>query len=192
MRSYSVFLTGNCHNAALNFFTASFVNGNYVISISQPWSECGTELTSSTEGDLVVSNKVWINKVFSFDLYDSPLGVASIQCTYESKLNVSTSIEPRYKHVWLVWFILNELLFILDHSSVQLPRPTVTGGSQYNAEITLCKVSTCSEACPDSYKLTGTAVYTVGQLLHVGIDLLASSVNTFTLPHFKYLNHSFE
>jgi len=54
------------------------------------------EMTPSSEGDLVITNKVWINKDFSFDLYDSPLGVASIQCTYKSKLNVSTSVKPRY------------------------------------------------------------------------------------------------
>jgi len=54
------------------------------------------ELTSSSEGDLVIKNKIWINKDFSSDIYDSPLGVASIQCTYKSKYNISTSITPRY------------------------------------------------------------------------------------------------
>ena len=53
-------------------------------------------MTSSSQGDLVIKNQVWINKVFHFGLYDSPLGVVSIQCTYKSKLAVSTSITPRY------------------------------------------------------------------------------------------------
>jgi len=165
--------------------TANFENGKYVISISKPWNKCGMVMTSSSEGDLVIRNKVWINKAFNFDLYDSPLGVVSIQCTYESKLNVSTSIEPRYETLVPQCSITSSyvpLKKILHCSSVQLPRPTVTGGSQYNAGISLCKLSTCSQACPDTYKLTGTAVYTVGQFLHVGIDVFTSSVrNTTTI-----------
>jgi len=139
------------------------------------------ELTSSSEGDLVIKNKIWINKDFSSDIYDSPLGVASIQCTYKSKYNISTSITPRYIDQSLIlscWrcFLLTNCYTVI--SSIQLPRPTVTGVYQYSAEITLCKVSTCSQACPDLYKLTGTAVYTVGQLLHVGIDVLTPLVRS--------------
>ena len=87
-----------------------------------------------------------------------------------------------------VQFVFTTNLFIVNYSSVQLPRPTVTSVSQYNAEITLCKVTTCSEACPDSYKLTGAAVYTVGQYLHVGIDVFTSSVrNNLDLHYCKRL-----
>jgi len=65
-------------------------------------------ITSSTDGDLVIRNKLWINKVLNFGLYDSPLGVASIQCTYKSQLDVSTSIAPRYEmSVCLIYVIAN-------------------------------------------------------------------------------------
>ena len=44
---------------------------------------------------------------------------------------------------------------------------------EFNYEVsgTLCKVSTCSQSCPFAYKMSGTAVYSVGQVLHLGFDL---------------------
>jgi len=48
----------------------------------------------TAEGDIVLKNKLWINKDFGFDSYEFPYAIISIQCTYKSHLSVVTSLVP--------------------------------------------------------------------------------------------------
>jgi len=74
--------------------------GDYVISVGEPFTQCGMIVTSSaepgSEGDVILSNNIWINKDFGLDLYDSPSGIVSVQCTYKSSMTITAVISPRY------------------------------------------------------------------------------------------------
>ena len=118
---------------------------------------------------------------------DSPSAIISIQCTYKSHLSVVTSLVPTKVDFTLGRFRIfstNIFSFLCSAALYLLPSPSPRT-SQYTATATICKLSTCSTNCPSIYTMVGSAIYIVGQVVHLGIDV--SPMVNFKLIRRKYI-----
>lgn len=60
--------------------------------------------------------------------------------------------------------------------------PTVvTESKEFSPSISLCKVADCPARCPDVYEVSGGAVYTIGEIIHVTMSLDVSSLHALKI-----------
>nr|XP_039256867.1 uncharacterized protein LOC120333599 [Styela clava] len=126
---------------------AAAVNGFYEIQIPIPFSTCGTEMTS-IGGQVVFTNQMWFNRRLANSMFDMPIPVAEFQCRYERQYRVVTSLRP-----------------VVSTPAV------ITGRQSITPSISLCKVPACPSTCPTNFAVSGGAVYTVGEMMHVTMSL---------------------
>nr|XP_039251447.1 uncharacterized protein LOC120328925 isoform X1 [Styela clava] len=126
---------------------AAAVNEFYEIQIPIPFSTCGTEMTS-VGGQVVFTNQMWFNRRLANSMFDMPIPVAEFQCRYERQYRVVTSLRP-----------------VVSTPAV------ITGRQLITPSISLCKVLACPSTCPTNFAVSGGAVYTVGEMMHVSMSL---------------------
>ncbi|XP_076810067.1 uncharacterized protein LOC143452826 isoform X1 [Clavelina lepadiformis] len=123
------------------------------LSMSTPFTSCGTVTTANQEGDIMVTNKVWFN-TGQTGVYDMATPVLDFRCIYKHNYEISTSLEPILSRV-----DLNN--HEMERSGLKLNKPV---------SYELCKhVDGCVTSCPRHLLVQPGAVYTIGQEINVVI-----------------------
>ncbi|CAK8693984.1 unnamed protein product [Clavelina lepadiformis] len=128
------------------------INGKYRITILSPFTtSCGTTRTQALNSH-TYNNTLWINRRTGSSLYDMPFPVLDWSCTFNYDLDVVASLQP-----------------VID-----VQRSKISGGHQYTASVSLCKVSSCQRSCPPSLVVGAGAIYTVSETIHLSINFKAT------------------
>ncbi|XP_076802941.1 uncharacterized protein LOC143446947 isoform X3 [Clavelina lepadiformis] len=128
------------------------INGKYRITILSPFTtSCGTTRTQALNSH-TYNNTLWINRRTGSFLYDMPFPVLDWSCTFNYDLDVVASLQP-----------------VID-----VQRSNISGGHQYTASVSLCKVSSCQRSCPPSLVVGAGAIYTVSETIHLSINFKAT------------------
>nr|BAF56475.1 VC70-like protein-2 [Halocynthia roretzi] len=134
--------------------------GRYEVTIPLPFTKCGTVSSVSrdpaTAGSrMAYTNQMWFNRNLQSSSFDMRLPIIKFQCIYRWEYKITTSLVPI------------------------VPKPILIEDEVYRRpSISLCKVRACPASCPSKFLVSDSAIYTVGEMIHVTMTLDAGSMVT--------------
>nr|CAB3266430.1 transmembrane protein Vc569 [Phallusia mammillata] len=125
-------------------------NGDVQLRISLPFiGQCGTRMGNDSVAEgIVFENRIWINRNTNLKI-DMPVPVLDFSCVYARQYDIMSSLEP-----------------LTDPNVVKIVR-----SGSFEANVEMCKISSCPQKCPTQYQVLNEAVYTIGEMIHVRINV---------------------
>ncbi|XP_077973197.1 uncharacterized protein LOC144428186 [Styela clava] len=123
------------------------VGDDYEFNINIPFDECGTKPQKMTNGKngQIFRNRVWLDRHGKG--WDMPVPLIDFECKYTREYSLVTSLKP-----------VSNSPQLLQHEG------------KFSANLQLCKVASCPNACPQNYVVNGAASYTVGEMMYISVS----------------------
>ncbi|CAK8698609.1 unnamed protein product [Clavelina lepadiformis] len=143
-----IYVSSSSDGNVANQCRGRLVDDSYVVTIPLPFSACGTYALATYNDYISFTNRIWINRQIASGLFDMPVPIIDFECRYDKVYDIVTSLQPLVEPP---------------------PMQAVTRSGNFTVVSELCKIAVCDSRCPTIYTVSGGAVYTVGQMIHVGV-----------------------